>query len=656
MYKTTFPWHAEDMDLYSINLVHYGEPKFWYAIPPEAADRFERLAAQIFPEGATGCKGFLRHKVYMLSPKMLEKHGIPYGTMVQYPGEFIVTFPRGYHMGFNTGFNVAEATNFAIDRWIDYGKNTVLCSCSSDHVEIDMREFVEKYRPQEFEKWRKFWYCTRPFIRGDEIKRKVTSRRLEQLFPYLTESQAKAALIFSDQFLKASYKFDFFHGVFSNSPSIEEDRKFNRIQSNAPPHCAICQYLVPDLGFIYPDDYLPLKETSARYLTDQILTKKNNINAESETTSQQDELLRCTNCHVVVHKKCYTSFPTEDGERIDFFKGDKKSWKCYRCMNRSRELIDLTVCQMCRMRAGALIPSVSGTDCKNEFVHVICSLAHRRSRIYVNKDNQYPISCTLPTKKLFTDKENCDGFTNWVNPYNITFDQEYLDVPSTFTFNSQILQCEMCGFNAEGMHACVLCVDNPHPLVFHVTCAKLLNMVLERRNYPYLMVSLCKVHDLEPPSCYIDEKTIEKDEAVIVKKYKDQECELIGGFDGIVVKRQTAVVGFLDGTEVDDVEPGDIVSCECNEQRCDKVNHIYGSLMKVKRGDQELVCYFRGMKKENLCRVQLDIPLEENGEFIEFIEIPRDDLVRKDARSGRKKRGRPKKQSQVSAVDREEKE
>ena len=417
MYKTTFPWHAEDMDLYSINYVHYGEPKFWYAIPSEAADRFERLAAQIFPEGATGCKGFLRHKVYMISPRMLEKHGIPYGTMVQYPGEFVVTFPRGYHMGFNTGFNVAEATNFAIDRWIDYGKNTVLCSCSSDHVEIDMREFVEKYRPQEFEKWRKFWYCSRPFIKGDEIKRKVTSRRLEQLFPYLTESQAKAALIFSDQFVKASYKFDFFHGVFSNSPSIEEDRRFNRIQSNAPPHCAICQYLVPDLGFIYPDDYIPLKDTSARYLTDQILTKNKNIDAEDGTTSKQDELLRCTNCHVVVHRKCYTSFPTENGEIVDFFKGDKKSWKCYRCMNRSKDLIDLTVCQMCRMRAGALIPSVSGTDCKNEFVHVICSLAHRRSRIYAHKDNEYPISCTLPTKKIFTDKEKCDGFMNWVNPY-----------------------------------------------------------------------------------------------------------------------------------------------------------------------------------------------------------------------------------------------
>ncbi|KAM6033227.1 lysine-specific demethylase 4C isoform 3-T5 [Chlamydotis macqueenii] len=154
MWKTTFAWHTEDMDLYSINYLHFGEPKSWYAIPPEHGKRLERLAQGFFPSSSQGCDAFLRHKMTLISPSILKKYGIPFDKVTQEAGEFMITFPYGYHAGYNHGFNCAESTNFATIRWIDYGKAAKLCTCRRDMVKISMDVFVRKFQPDRYQLWK----------------------------------------------------------------------------------------------------------------------------------------------------------------------------------------------------------------------------------------------------------------------------------------------------------------------------------------------------------------------------------------------------------------------------------------------------------------------------------------------------------------------
>ncbi|KAI8773862.1 uncharacterized protein LOC106060082 isoform X1 [Biomphalaria glabrata] len=154
MWKTTFAWHTEDMDLYSINYLHFGAPKSWYSIPPEHGQRLERLAQGFFPTSFSECPAFLRHKMSLISPFILKKYSIPVHKITQEAGEIMITFPYGYHAGYNHGYNCAESTNFATKRWIEYGKRCLQCVCRRDGVKISMDIFVKKYQPDRYELWK----------------------------------------------------------------------------------------------------------------------------------------------------------------------------------------------------------------------------------------------------------------------------------------------------------------------------------------------------------------------------------------------------------------------------------------------------------------------------------------------------------------------
>ena len=141
MWRSLFAWHTEDLDLYSVNYLHYGAPKFWYAVAPEDRERFEILAQGMVPEMWRHCPEFLRHKELLISPTLLEQNGIPFTKMMQHPGEFVVTYPGSYHSGFNVGFNCAESCNFATEEWVEIGEEAGICECRDDSVRLDMSIF-----------------------------------------------------------------------------------------------------------------------------------------------------------------------------------------------------------------------------------------------------------------------------------------------------------------------------------------------------------------------------------------------------------------------------------------------------------------------------------------------------------------------------------
>ena len=121
MTLSTFCWHVEDHHFYSVNYHHFGDPKVWYSIPAAYSEKFEEVMRRRLPHLFNAQPDLLHSLVTILSPKVLRDEGIPVYRAEQHPRSYIITFPYAYHAGFNTGFNCAEAVNFAPVDWLPYG-------------------------------------------------------------------------------------------------------------------------------------------------------------------------------------------------------------------------------------------------------------------------------------------------------------------------------------------------------------------------------------------------------------------------------------------------------------------------------------------------------------------------------------------------------
>uniref|UniRef100_A0A672JJ40 [histone H3]-trimethyl-L-lysine(4) demethylase n=1 Tax=Salarias fasciatus TaxID=181472 RepID=A0A672JJ40_SALFA len=161
---SSFCWHIEDHWSYSINYLHWGEPKTWYGAPGYAAEHLESVMKKLAPELFESQPDLLHQLVTIMNPNTLMNNGIPVIFRTnQCAGEFVITFPRAYHSGFNQGFNFAEAVNFCTMDWMPIGRSCVdhyrelsrycvfshdemVCNmaCKAELIDVDLASVVQK--------------------------------------------------------------------------------------------------------------------------------------------------------------------------------------------------------------------------------------------------------------------------------------------------------------------------------------------------------------------------------------------------------------------------------------------------------------------------------------------------------------------------------
>nr|XP_048706718.1 lysine-specific demethylase 4C isoform X11 [Caretta caretta] len=566
MWKTTFAWHTEDMDLYSINYLHFGEPKSWYAIPPEHGKRLERLAQGFFPSSSQGCDAFLRHKMTLISPSILKKYGIPFDKITQEAGEFMITFPYGYHAGFNHGFNCAESTNFATIRWIDYGKVAKLLA------EIERKKTCKSWRhPLSKPPARSPMTLVKQQAVSDEVKKKkffLPETNMIEHQVCICKELLEIPLIEEEVQETESWAKPLVHLWQKRAHNFIAEKEYNAAAAKMEPHCAICTLLMP---YYKPDNHNEENYTCWETKSDETFTagektkplipemcfiysEENTENYPSNAFIEEDGtslLISCAKCCVQVHASCYgvPSHEVHDG------------WLCSRCKKGAWT----AECCLCNLRGGALKQT---TDKK--WAHVMCAIAIPEVR-FGNVTERTPVDTSrIPLQRLklaaawisdkvkYSTSADVDGVLHICRFLHCLSHGD----PKTFLrINEKCIFCRQRMKKFSG--ACIQCSYGRCPASFHVTCAHAAGVLMEPDDWPYVVYITCFRHkinqNVRTKAC---EKAITVGQTVITKHRNTRyySCRVIG-----VTSQVFYEVMFDDGSFSRDTFPEDIVSRDCRK-------------------------------------------------------------------------------------------
>lgn len=88
--------------------MHWGETKTWYGVPGEDAEKFEAAIQGEAPDLFETQPDLLFQLVTLMNPKRLVESDVRVYSVNQRAGEFVITFPKGYHAGFNHGVRSSQ--------------------------------------------------------------------------------------------------------------------------------------------------------------------------------------------------------------------------------------------------------------------------------------------------------------------------------------------------------------------------------------------------------------------------------------------------------------------------------------------------------------------------------------------------------------------
>ncbi|KAJ1902855.1 hypothetical protein LPJ81_003374, partial [Coemansia sp. IMI 209127] len=347
MWKATFAWHVEDMDLYSINYIHFGAPKAWYSIPIEAHNRFEMSMQNVFANDYKSCTQFLRHKAFLLSPRFLAAQGIPFNRVVQRAGEIILTFPMGYHAGYNHGFNCAESVNFAVDKWLDVAWDSKHCMCVRDSVTIDLMEWFGDQRKE-----RKAAREGIIDVVGDSRVQRDSPRR---------HAAAAAATAKNTSGMRAEDAPGRTAKAKEDGPGAKRKQSVASARQGVPeakrtprktPKKTVA---VSNEGGMVIDESEAAVDVRRRFASLHTPVGACGGCLQPIAGLKEQSIVECTQCGLTVHPQC-SALAFDDGH--------------YRCANCVMDT-DQLGCTLCAFQNGLLLPAASAHN--SEFVHFLCA-------------------------------------------------------------------------------------------------------------------------------------------------------------------------------------------------------------------------------------------------------------------------------------------